>query len=175
MERMHIETLGLKLALVFSHMFITMSDAKFAISSGSVYVNGAPLRNHEFQLQSGDSVQLVVTYYMYARILQSFECRRAMLSSGIKLINAMLKLKSGDAPQYDDIEDCNKSLSALRLQRALRIYYVTFDIPNYIELDFISLSFVVVFEPMLLEDFDYFVVRRSALTYSKMLNWKYIN
>lgn len=52
----------------------------------------------------------------------------------------------------------------------LKVYYTIYDVPRYIELDFITLSFVVIYNPQSLSDFDYLVVRRAAVSTIKMLN-----
>lgn len=170
MARLQIETLGLKLLLVFVHYFNSIAEARYAIRLGIFYINGIVVTMPDFQVQSGDYIQCNVTCAMYARMVENYYSRAQIIKSGVSILTHMRAQKG---QPYDGRIVGDKLATAffdrLRLNRILRVYYVLFDIPRYVECDYLTLSFIVLYEPRNLADYDYLVVRHAAIGAMKML------
>lgn len=85
MENLRAHTLGLKLLLVFAHLFTTLAEASFAIAGGVVYINNNIVRVDGFQLQAGDMISFTVSYQTFSYFLYQRFMRYSLLQRGTRL------------------------------------------------------------------------------------------
>ncbi len=135
------------------------------INNGIVYVNGYNCCNHFFQLYSGDFVQLIVNikYYIIHRwMLNWVNKRRLRLRSKArsKFVN------------YNQSEE--KKRSYLLPDWVLFSKYTNSDVSKFLEVDYLTLSIFVLYEPFLWNDINPYTVLGTRFGIINLYNWKYI-
>ncbi len=73
---------------------------------------------------------------------------------------------------YTDYEEKQKSKNIPTW--ILNNKYIILDIPNFLEIDYYTLSFFILYEPFLWSDIDFYNVYNNKLCINNMYNWKYI-
>lgn len=138
----------------------------FFFKSDYVYLNLSPCANKDLQIFVGDFVQLIVTnkYYIFYKMLIN-----NVLKKKYKFDN-ILKKKSFIPDNQDEKQRTNNYPKwILQNKNALD------DIPKFLEVDFYTLSCIVLYEPFLWGDFDPTEVLETKFSVINMYNWKYIN
>jgi hypothetical protein len=132
-----------------------------------IYLNASPCTNGDITLVRGDFVQFVVHnkyYILYKWLANTYLQKRLSLKS--KIYTKMQKKRNTQ-------EDKQKSSILPHWVLNNKIYLL--DTPNYLEVDYFTLSFFLVYEPFMWSDIDpyYFINLRSTVL--NMYNWKYLN
>ena len=142
------------------------------IKNNIIFINGLSCKIINFQVQSGDYLQIRVSYHMYKYLLYQTLKKKQILSYGFSLLrqHASVRFLGRQRFPRNKRRFAYKIYNKFGIGRLLRLYYILFDIPRYLELDFLTLSIYIIIIPNNIQDFDYIAIRRSAITYVKMLN-----
>jgi hypothetical protein len=171
MQMLQQTIFSLSRVLVFMKFFQTLNEATLAIHAGYIFINSRVCYHSVFQLQSGDVIQLRITYMIYAFILQQLISRESLIKTGINLIlkhkNFYMKPLYVKTPALKNV---SLYYDRIKLSRLLRIYNILYDVPTYYEVDYITLSCIILRNPAFIQEYDIFAIQRSAIFYHRMLN-----
>lgn len=131
-----------------------------------VYLNGILVTNPNLSLFKGDFLQLIVNlkYYILFKWLRNWNrfkrlrLARLAYSKFRKARNSQHKQRSRNFPNW---------ILATRVKHR--------DVPNYLEVDFFTLSAFVIYEPSTGSDFHTKNLLEDRTEILNMYNWKYIN
>nr|APW82433.1 rps4 [Laurentiella strenua] len=136
------------------------------LENGLVFVNGNGCFNPYTQLYKGDFVQLVVhlKYYIFYRWLLTW------------MIFKKLRLKNKIAHKLNNLNlpDDKQRSSTLPLW-ILTNKNFNEDISKYLEIDYFTLSFFILYEPILIDEINPFNFVQLKFNVINLFNWKYIN
>jgi ribosomal protein S4 len=136
------------------------------LQNGSIFINGQVVCNPFFQIYKNDFVQLVVThayYFFYKWLIVWSTLRKFRFKSKINH-----KLSKKDLP-----DDKQKSRSTPSW--VLRYRCFTEDAAKNLEIDYLTLSFFVLYEFSNLAELDSTFLFQHRFPVINMHNWKYIN
>lgn len=152
--------------LTLSKFFPDRAWTTFFINEGLVFLNNKPIFNNFEQLFKNDFVQLSVSlkYYIVYRWLLNWHV--------IKKNKLKKRLNSKINAKYLP-DDKQKS-------RNLPIWLLKYknlkeDVSRYLEVDYLTLSFFVIYEPMFLTDINPLSFLSTKFSIINLFNWKYIN
>ena len=152
--------------LLKTRFFNNESVCNSFFNNNLVYLNGFICNNPRMQLFIGDLIQLIINnkYYILYRwfINISFLKKKKLKSVLKKKINisfdTLEKKKSNKLPDWILF---NKNLFN--------------DVPKYLEVDYFTLSAIVVYEPFLWSDLNIYNLINYRFGIINLYNWKYIN
>ena len=133
-----------------------------------VFINGISIRNRFFQLYAGDRLQLVLNYKVIFQFKIQFN---SMYFFRIKFLSKYIKsffLK-------DDNTQARSRLVRYSKKWYRKLIGFCGDIPNYLEVDFMTMTSTIVYEPFLACEFDATIVYRLPYQSMRLYNWKYVN
>lgn len=136
------------------------------IDSGIVFINGILSSNPFMRLVVGDFIQLLVNikYYITYRWLNSW--RKFNRIKLIKLIN-----HKRNSSRYD----LSKQVSRHIPDWVFNYIFKNLDIPKYLEVDFFTLSSILLFHPTKVNQVNPLSLIEDRRKIYTMYNWKYIN
>lgn len=145
-----------------------LPDAAFVslfVNAGLVYINGFSCLNERFSVFLGDFIQLVVhaKYYIASRWLATWAIQKKM----------RFKFKIKNKMEYKFSEE-DKQKTRVMPYWVLHTRDLFFDIPRYLEVDYFTLSAVVVYEPLFWDDINPYSFFNLKFGILNMYNWKYI-
>lgn len=151
--------------IIRSRLVPDLLTGETIINNGIVYVNGYNCCNHFFQLYSGDFVQFIINikYYILHRwMLNWVNKRRLRLRSKArsKFVN------------YNQSEE--KKRSYLLPDWVLFSKYTNSDVSKFLEVDYLTLSIFVLYEPFLWNDINPYTILGTRFGIINLYNWKYI-
>ena len=129
-----------------------------------VYINGNPIVNPQYQLTLSDHIQLITSlrYYIVYRWLLTWTLKlKIRLRTRIK--------KHFSASTSDDKNKPSTFPSWL-----YRMRQITEDVRNFLEIDFFTLSIIIIYEPFLWMDLDIYHMYVLKISILNVYNWKYI-
>jgi ribosomal protein S4 len=155
--------LKIDLVLVRARFALTLGASREMIEASWVYLNSIVVTNLKTTVQRHDFIQMPVTpkYFIYFRWMYSW----------------MLKRKSKLMPRVIMIAEARRSEKPRKVPYPdwiLQSRYTDEDIPNYLEVDFLSMSIAVLTLPLRADEFDPYLISHLNVYTPKMLNWKYI-
>ena len=158
--------LRLENVLLKSRFLPDLSAVQSFLLNGLFYVNGRPVLNADLTVFLGDFVQLIVHikyYIMHKWMLHAFLQLRLRLKNKIHVKMTKKRIMSEDKQR-------SRSLPKWILNNKTAL----FDVPSYLEVDYATLSFFLLYEPFNWTDIDpyYFINFRAHVI--NMYNWKYI-
>lgn len=137
----------------------------FFIKKGLVYLNGSNCYNPDYVLHVGDFLQLIVhvKYYIVFKWFLNWSLK--------KKIKLKLKTKKKNSPaRFND----EKTKSFLLPDWILANKNITDDISKFLEVDYFTLSIIILYEPFLLSEFNIHSLIASKHNIINLYNWKYI-
>lgn len=131
-----------------------------------LFLNGRTCNNPHLQVFAGDLVQLMITikYYVLYRWFANWTLKKKLK------LKRVLKRKSMMAK---DIEE--KKRSYLLPKWILFSKNALDDTPNYMEIDYFTLSFFILYEPFQWSELNYYNILNTRFSVINLYNWKYIN
>jgi ribosomal protein S4 len=150
--------------IIRSRLILDVLNTMAFIEAGLVFVNGKICLSRFFQLFINDVVQLIISFKYYITF-------RWLLNHSIKK-KTRLRHESWKKLRYKpwDNKQKNKSLPATVIPQR----YMLLDVAKYLEVDFFTLSAVVLYEPFLWNDLDAYSIFDIRYGIINMYNWKYI-
>ena len=135
------------------------------LENNLIYVNGSLCQNKNLSFFTGDFIQFVIhiKFYILFKWLKGwFLQKRLRLKK--KIFNKLI-FKSSE-------ED--KQKTKVMPKWILKNKNLFFDIPQYLEVDFFTLSAIVLYEPFLWTDIDPYHFLNFKASVINLYNWKYI-
>jgi hypothetical protein len=145
-----------------SNLLFSLRDTNFIISKGFVYLNGLCIKNKELPLFKGDVVSMVVNWHVFKYL---------------KLTKAKLKTRNYHLNKltHDIVINAHWHYKKLIYYRKY-LKYVKHDTPYFIELDYTTLSFIMILEPSTSYIHQHNLIDNRDIHWNSIfqLNWKYI-
>jgi len=135
--------LKLNRTILSSHFVFDLQTANLVIQSKLVFINGINVNNNSLQLFIGDFLQIIISlrYYTLYRWLIYWGKQ-----SRLKL-HRLVAFKANSSKF-----DLSKQVSAHLPDWILLRGVFSFDIPKYLEVDFLTLSTYILYEPLAVSD-----------------------
>jgi len=138
-----------------------MKTAVEFLDSGLIYLNGIVVSNEKIFLVKHDLLQILISfkYYILFKWLTNWERTK---STHLNRLAYVSRLKT-------------KRTFRKRLPNwVVRRVSYGYDIPKYLEVDYLTLSTFILYEPFLSNDFNHLFQKFSRGNIYKNYNWKYI-
>jgi hypothetical protein len=160
-----LQELTLVKVLLNSHFVFDSSASTLLVQSNTVFINGNTSNNLNLKLFVGDFIQLIVTlrYYIVFRWLVNWNNYHHLRFK--KLLNYR---------NNSSRTDLSKQVSRHLPDWIFTIGYRTLDIPNYLEVDYFTLSTFILYEPLSVTEFHPLTILEARPEIYTMYNWKYI-
>lgn len=146
-----------------AHFFDKYTEAKFAINHGFISVNGVIQQDINYVVQSHDIVNMTCIESYFALYRDYFSASitreyRTMHYFGgwLNLRNKPFKTPKSSMPKW-----------------SLKNLWSLWDIPKYLEVDFLSMSIIILYNPTYYSDFFEYFLKYDKLPVRQMFNWKY--
>lgn len=151
-----------------SGFFFDYALSNFFLKFGMVFVNGMNVYNRFFQLYVGDRVQLVISFSNTFKFKVQFS---NMYYFRIKFLNKYIK------SFFVNNENIEARSRLVRFSKKWFRRLIGFcgDTPNYLEVDFMTMTSVIIYEPFLSCEYDPSLVYRLPYQSMRLYNWKYVN
>jgi len=148
--------------LIKSHFFNNVNDATFFIKNGFVLVNGELIFNPDLTLNFNDVVKInsKFNYYFFYR---------SNLTKSLK----MSKKINWAFHKFIKKQKFNKFFSKIYNWISSSVYF-GFDIPNYIEVDFINMTIIILIKTFDLSNVTYTNIKYINFYLTRLYNWSYI-
>lgn len=157
--------LSLQNILVRSKFFYLPSQVIEALRLGLIFLNGSNLTKANKLVNVGDVVQLIICKFFflnYRRVFSEINKFKKYLSFKVWSMTKNLDNLYKQKPTYITDKVC-----------VLINFY--FDVPRFLQVEYSTLSIVVIYKPLFFKDFSYlnrFFLNGSLL---RLYNWKYIS
>ena len=134
-----------------------------------VFLNGQQVFNKALQLYVSDRIQVALNYTYLLQFKWFFF-----------FVNARrIKFLSKYVKYFFNIKNTALTLRKLLINFSKKLFkrllYCGNDIPNYLEVDFFTMTSVIIYEPFLFYEFDPILIYRIPFLSLRLYNWKYIN
>ena len=141
--------------LLRSSLFFNNRDIMFFFNNNYFYLNGSVLKNFNQILSTNDILTLLFNkyYFFYYRYTIN------NIYSNNKISNYVFKKNQ-----------LNK-LDILPLW-LLNTTYIKEDVPNYIELDFLTLSLKIIYKPLFYNEYNFMFFKLLNFYQKRLYNWK---
>jgi hypothetical protein len=151
--------------LIRSRFFFDWATTNLFLNAGLIFVNGVNSYKKTLQLYRGDFIQMIINlkYYIFYRWLLHWINKKK-----IKL-RIKTKKKSAIIATEED-----KTKTKLYPKWILSNKNIIDDMPKFLEIDFLTLSIFVIFEPFAWEDLNVYSTYTNRFNIINMYNWKYI-
>ena len=149
-----------------THFVNDVVTVKHLLSRDVVYVNGSSVHNPNILLFTNDFIQLIVHIKYYITYKWTVAWALKKRSRILKLRST--KFKKSGAGQG------GKQVSFSLPNWVLNYRTLNFDIPKYLEVDYLTLSVFVLYEPLMSSDVDDSPLVNDKNFILNMYNWKYI-
>ena len=168
--------LSIQAVLKRARFFLINSSISLIFSYKLVYLNGFICINKFTQLQFEDFIQIKLYYslYLYISRFNTFLFKKVYDLFFKNLINKVDILRDSAPHMLEELGELFRPATGLTHKNFILIYSIITDIPQYIEVDFLTLSIMLVYMPKSLNDFNLLNVYSSFFGSFRMLNWKYL-
>jgi hypothetical protein len=159
----------LKNVILYSQFFVHSDLIDLNIKAGNIFINSFITVNPDFQIYKNDFIQLIVhvKYYLIFRIFIE-QAHWKKLKIKVKL-RKQEKMKQFDS----DIENFKKPSTTLPKWIIFHDYWSS-DIPSFLEIDYMTLSAYVIYDPLYFFTHSNSDLLRVRYGIMNMYNWKYI-
>lgn len=151
--------------LIKSRLFNDSSLLNLFLKNNLVYVNGLSCSNSNFQLFSGDFIQLIINlkYYILYRWFSNLSLKKK------NKLKKVLRKKSINFLQSDE-----KKKSYLFPKWVIFYKNSIDDVSNFLEIDYFTLSIFILYEPFTWNDLNSYNLIDQRFNIVNLYNWKYI-
>jgi len=155
---------NLENVLLRSRFFLTISHVELALTNGIVYLNGRLVKKKKKILKTSDILQLslVNSYFYFDRFI----------IQDIKRLKSKLPGKIWNL--FKHINNIQKQTPKHFENWYYLLYHFWLDVPKYLEVDYISLSIILIYTPVFYWEFNQFFLKYLNLSLIRLYNWKYI-
>ena len=153
--------LKLENLLLFSYLLPDLITCQEFLNSGLVFLNGRIVSSGKVYVVRNDLIQLLISmkYYVLFKWFTNWEVSKKIRLNRL-LYLSRLKTKRTFRKTLPDW--------------VLRKISFPYDVPKYVEVDYLTLSAFVLYEPYLLNDFTHMFQKFSRSPIYNVYNWKYL-
>lgn len=164
-QTLHAIETKLTSILIYTNLIPDYEFSKYFIDNNLVYVNGILANQYNEIIVLHDFIQLVVSlkFYIANRWLTNWKLKKQLRLK--KLANAKYNNQS-----FRLDKQSSDKLPKWIYSNKYRFY----DVPNYLEVDYFTLSAFTIYDPFLITDFNPINSREFRVSIYKNYNWKYI-
>lgn len=150
--------------LLRSRLIPDKLHTNYFIENGLIYLNGLNCWNPSILLFIGDFIQMIINlkYYITYRWLLNWSLK--------KKFKLKIKLKK----KFTIASRDEKTRSKTFPDRILINENLYDDVPQFLEIDYLSLSVIVLYEPFLFSDINVYTWIGNKFNIANLYNWKYI-
>lgn len=150
--------------LLRSHFIYLYTDAVRCVQAELVTVNGYIVSDINYSCKEFDRVAFIISkpYFSYFREAFSSSISKEYRATYYYYTNSQLSLKKFKTPKTRNPKWPRK------------IIWERTDIPKYLEVDFLTMTSVIVYEPYRSPDFFIYFNKYHNLPTRRMFNWKYL-
>ena len=156
--------LTLKNILIKSKFINNECEVDFFIKNNYIYLNGFKCNNKELQVFVNDFIQLIINikyYISYKWFINFFlKTKRTFRFNFLKKLKKIYKIK--------------QLRSFTIFNWVLKNKYLIKDVHKFLEIDFLTLSIFLLFEPIFFNNFNVYNFLIFKYNISNLYNWKYI-
>jgi hypothetical protein len=151
--------------LIRSRFFLNFNVIQTFINNNFIWINGFQVNNIHFQLYLNDFIQINISwkyfiYFKWLLNLSKLKFNKINWKYNIKLFNLKYRIKKFKMIKAPKWIESN--------------IYLYLDIPNYLEVDFLSLSIYIIYEPYNNKDINNLYLQFFSFNIMNLYNWKYI-
>ena len=157
----------LELSLIFlvirSKFAFNLEDSRWLINNGFVFINGIPCYNFYFVLKKNDRIQILLEkneYINFREIISRSITRRCRMFYTLN-------------KYYLTLNQPYKTQPTSTRKWIIKSLWMTTDIPKFLEVDFITNTIFIIYEPISYKDIFPFFFSELKLGIIKLYNWKY--
>lgn len=146
-----------------SQLFFNENDVNFFLKNKYILINNTPATNIISVLNIGDRLNIVFDkyyYYYYRNVVNNINY-------------SMIKLGNYNFIMDQKKHDFNKQSKSHTPKWLTNLMYFREDIPNYIEVDFLSMSLIILYKP-LFNELDFNKLKFLNYFQRHLYNWKSI-
>lgn len=151
--------------LIKSRLFNDFSISNFFLKNNLIFLNGQLCSNPNIQIFCGDFIQLIIN-------LKYYILYRWFLNLALKKKN---KLKNVLKKKYNNSNHSDEKKKSYSLPKwILYSKNIIDDIPNFLEIDYFTLSVFILYEPFNWNDLNNYNLIEQKFSIINLYNWKYI-
>ena len=151
---------SLKNIIQNSNIFLNNKDLSFFLKNGFVCINGKSCYNYYQNVSVGDCVNIIYNKYYFFFFKNYINDIYQSSYKYNKIFKKVNKLKSTELKK--DLKYINK------------IIFFKNDVPNYLELDYITMSLFLIYKNINCLNYNYFNLKLLNVFLKRLYNWKYI-
>jgi hypothetical protein len=156
---LYIFNFSLNSILIQSRFFENQKDIDFFLKNGFILINDRIVKHNNEILKEYDIIKISYNqyYYLYHRIfLHSVFNNFLKLNNKIFYFNKFIKMKK-KIPNW-----------------IFNIIYFKEGVPSFLEVDYLSMSIVIVFNSLNFFNLDFFIFKFLNVYLNRLYNWRYI-
>jgi len=147
-----------------SNFFFNKIDTRFFIKAGCVFVNGFVIKDITYTLKSDDRINIIIDDCYFSYYKESLNNMNILITkySNYNFIINQKRLDSSKQPKTHEPSWLKNLL------------YFREDIPNFLEIDFLTLSILIIYNPTVFE-FDIINLKYINIFQQRLYNWRFVN
>lgn len=151
--------------LIKSRFFNDFSLINIFLKNNLIYLNGLICSNPNLQIFSGDFIQLVLNlkYYILYRWFSNLSLKKK------NKLKSILKKKNNNFNYSDEKKKSYSFPNSIIYSKN-----IIDDVPNFLEVDYLTLSLFVLYEPFNWNDLNTYNLIDQRFSIINLYNWKYI-
>jgi ribosomal protein S4 len=152
------------MVLVKSGFFANFKDACFFIKSGYVIVNNAIVTDFNYILNLTNNIKIIYNKYYYFYFRKSLN--DIIVNIG-KYSSFLWKINKNKF-------NMNKQQPMQIPSWIARYIYFKDDVPKFLEIDYLSMTLIILYYPYEFLDLDFYNMKFVNLYFLRLYNWKYL-
>lgn len=150
--------------LIRSGFFVNFKDALFFIENGYITINNQIIINPNFLVNSNEILKVSFNKYYYLYYRKGLH----------NVINNIGRYNSYAWKVNKNKYNVNKQQSSHTPSWVLRFMYFRDDLPKFLEVDYLSMTLVILYKPYNFLEFDFYTSKFMSSYLSRLYNWKFI-
>jgi len=150
--------------LIRSCFFVNFKDALFFIENGYITVNNKIMVNPNYLLNKHEIVKISFNKYYYLYYRKGLH----------NVLSNIGKYNSYAWRVNKNKYNVNKQQSTHTPSWILRFMYFRDDLPKYLEVDYLSMTMIILYKPYNTIEFDFYTLKFMSSYLSRLYNWKFI-
>lgn len=147
-----------------SNFFFNSVDTKFFIKAGFVFVNGLVIKNLMYTTKLNDRINIILDDDYFSYYKESLHNMNILISRYSNYNFSVNQKKI----------DLSKQQKTHQPSWLKNLFYFREDIPNFLEIDFLTLSISIIYLPNITE-YDTLNLRCLNIFQKRLYNWKFVN
>lgn len=150
--------------LIRSGFFVNFKDALFFIKNGYISINNKTVTNPNYLLNTNEILKIAFNKYYFIYYRKGLN---NVISNIGKYNSYVWKINKN---KYN----INKQQSLHTPSWVLRFMYFRDDLPKFLEVDYLSMTLIILYRPYNFVEYDYYTSKFMSSYLSRLYNWKFI-